>query len=814
MLALLPSCLSFVTISQALYGADLANIRALAHGNFSAPATATLGFLWTFPEQSTDDRGLGGGIAWAWDDALCGAIEPLLKEDLFFFPLVECKDIKAAMHRALDSWAANHRFISFIDVSDDCRARHGVVNETCELIELWVTARDPADPGLTNEAARAWPNALTTQSFRYTNGATPQLWDAEAGRLVPRQVVETRGGTIAFTGHRVGQDSICWYLDSTFCAPFHTLKTLPGLTPNAVKTYGLALVVAITGFTLVVTLCQLLALCKEVVRPDAPSTVASNTSRRRLSAKDIRPGSCADRCAALADALARWSVCCTAVRFVLFVTPWLFYNQIFLPCFSCYDFEASAMHEIGHILGLSHPDMAAASTSYVSGCTAATCGPGNAHNLRRAPGLSWSQTAALDCSYPFDSIELTEEVRPSAMISFTQHNPRPCLELDDLEALHALYPDCGHRAAHVVCIKTQHNIGFVRLGVYFLCPVLAALLAAVIIGFITQRHQLRRMRSASKMLRTASIHVKTARRHESQAVEKAAKATVAAERLQVQLAVTESRVQDQIDAEVLRAVQQCTANQADAPAPCGADLTLPHLESSGTHASAADDARFGRAPSRMSANPPPRQSWMERASGLLQRASTRSSSMQNVLGAHATRPSRNDSLPSALGSERSEESSVNEASEVHSTAPRRGLVAYSMRRAAHAALRPSSRPPVRGSARGSSPLSRSPNGSYENSPRSNAPTAAGMGRATGGGGVSACSSGSAHSVSFDSFEPEVQVLVQMGFGNVQARVALQSTAGHLERAVDLLSSESPGAADAAAPASGRNRKSSIRSERV
>ena len=64
---------------------------------------------WTYPASTDSLRGLGGGIAWAWDPALCGVMQPIFREDLFFASLVQCKDLTAAMHRAFDSWAANHR---------------------------------------------------------------------------------------------------------------------------------------------------------------------------------------------------------------------------------------------------------------------------------------------------------------------------------------------------------------------------------------------------------------------------------------------------------------------------------------------------------------------------------------------------------------------------------------------------------------------------------------------------------------------------------------------------------------------------------
>ena len=71
--------------------------------------------------------------------------------------------------------------------------------------------------------------------------------------------------------------------------------------------------------------------------------------------------------------------------------------------------------------------------------------------------MASAASAAAACVFPFDEIVETNDVPPSAMISFTQHNPRPCLLEDDLDALHALYPDCGHRPTEVVCHKTAHS---------------------------------------------------------------------------------------------------------------------------------------------------------------------------------------------------------------------------------------------------------------------------------------------------------------------------------------------------------------------
>ena len=145
-LSLIPLHVGWVSTSQTLYGAQIAGIREQQHGvSTGLNPYRALGYLWTLPALSTDNRGLGGGIAWAWDPTLCDSLLPLFRETLLWTALVECHDLHAAMHRAMASWSANHQYISFIDVTDECLTLHGKVTAECELIELWVTGRPVPD---------------------------------------------------------------------------------------------------------------------------------------------------------------------------------------------------------------------------------------------------------------------------------------------------------------------------------------------------------------------------------------------------------------------------------------------------------------------------------------------------------------------------------------------------------------------------------------------------------------------------------------------------------------------------------------------
>ena len=125
------------------------------------------------------------------------------------------------------------------------------------------------------------------------------------------------------------------------CAQFEGLSQ-SGLSKEAVKTIGLISVIAVSATALIVILIKIFF----VLRPHCRRSVHGDSS-------------CRERCQNSSDALSRLSVVGNSVCFVLLLTPCLFYSEIFLPCFDCIDFEAAAVHEIGHILGLTHPDTAA-----------------------------------------------------------------------------------------------------------------------------------------------------------------------------------------------------------------------------------------------------------------------------------------------------------------------------------------------------------------------------------------------------------------------------------------------------------------------
>ena len=167
----------------------------------------------------------------------------------------------------------------------------------------------------------------------------------------------------------------------------------------------------------------------------------------------------------LLDNVSKISIATTSLRLLLLWAPPVLYMQIFLPCWECYDFEAAAVHEIGHSLGLMHPDQAAPYGNNLAWKTQVTTSE---------DGSGVAGWRAAKCDSPWADVEqLTFSVAApaSVMTSFTQFNKEVCLQQDDLDALNTLYPVCDHRVLSPQCFKTESYIGLVRLSVFVGLPV-------------------------------------------------------------------------------------------------------------------------------------------------------------------------------------------------------------------------------------------------------------------------------------------------------------------------------------------------------
>ena len=525
----------WVTKSQSNFGAQISEIQDLMKGKpVSRVVQAQLGFLWTYPASTTDHTGLGRGITWAWDSKLCDLLKPKFKESVAFYDLVTCNSYKSAVARAFDKWAANSAFIKFIDVTSECeklglnygpptgpRQTSEFPHGGCPLAKIWITRiangqsrrrlRDTIDGrGLSEDGetlvevdnalsdavavATALSHARYTENFRYTNGERPHTLAADGvTKVYGRRVVETYAGTFSFN-----VEDICWYLDSNFCANFHLLKKYAG-TPARARLYVTIAVFGVMALGILVYSC---------VAAKVLFAVMGHVTEDQKAVDEDGDGvltPCERSKAALRE-LATWNPFILALFVVLIICPPLMQSQIFMPCFDCHDFEATALHEIGHFLGLGHPDnipnnmysaswakksgtgqnsyqqmLSAGGRTNVSNCRTLWDGvmpgvsPHACHPNRSATpcdkSLAYIDTDRTDRLYDYVNAQMEHE---------TQHSPRACLTNDDLEALAVLYPDCGDFSLSVnVCHKVELNLGMVRIGFYVIGPFIIGLVSVL-----------------------------------------------------------------------------------------------------------------------------------------------------------------------------------------------------------------------------------------------------------------------------------------------------------------------------------------------
>lgn len=324
-LAFAPIAHGWISISQSHFGAEPKDIAQSMRGVIPAGTNAQtlLGYIWSMPADPLSDRGLGGGIAYAWDPELCAKLAPLFREDLILFNFVGCADFKAALFRAFDTWAAHHKLISFHDVTSACLdLGHGASSASmraCPLHEVYVTSieSDGTSSGMAatgEEAATSIPTQRLTADFRFTNGATPFSLEGSPPRRVPRAMIETYKGEIQIS------TNICWYLDSYFCAAFHSLKHAS--SPRTVHLSFTALIFTLWTLALIAVALHLVAsLVRQIQLRAGGEGDLDKDGKISFS----------ERAYACVDLIAKQSVLGTAVRLVLIFIPFPFYQASNTP---------------------------------------------------------------------------------------------------------------------------------------------------------------------------------------------------------------------------------------------------------------------------------------------------------------------------------------------------------------------------------------------------------------------------------------------------------------------------------------------------
>lgn len=129
------------------------------------------------------------------------------------------------------------------------------------------------------------------------------------------------------------------------------------------------------------------------------------------------------------------------------------------------------MHEIGHILGLDHPD-------------------------EHASQNFASERDEYNCSEPFKGVSMTSNYDANSVLrAQLVHDPKTCLTNDDLDGLNFLYPVCENRIQTPQCISNTLNLGWLRLAL----ACLAAVFIPIIIVLVLKIYAKLMLRCSTRM---------------------------------------------------------------------------------------------------------------------------------------------------------------------------------------------------------------------------------------------------------------------------------------------------------------------------
>lgn len=473
----------------------------LGNGPWNGPASmannlsknlSSLVMRWHHGEQ--DDwplRGLGGGISWALHPRFCEQMLSQFRSEQILFgssSLIDCSQLRAAIAVGFHTWSANHRLISFHDVSASCSDEDALTHggTRCSEAEVLILSNDQPSEGMEGTVAYvSFHMDVIERSPRMTND---DVLPDGFGIL---------GATISVN------PSHCWYLDATFCSMIHSFVDKNGLEA-AVRT-TMVLLIALSALLFVWLIRRSNAIARHESSPflcirrrrrasvDTSSTelnsideegATSDDSKHRLSLRSCvtcdRSASSKRNTRKLAHEMGRTIIhlplCPTLILTFCAVFLPTFYFDVFLPCYECHDFEATIAHEAGHLLGFHHPD------SYP------------ARNLVSSAGFD----AGRGCDDPlFLNYERGEFLKGSdtLMMSQAAHRPRTCLTQDDYDGLHALYPLCPPRVNQVPsCSKLIRYTGVVRLVVSVAIPFMTATIVLLLTQTIARYIQRERVR--------------------------------------------------------------------------------------------------------------------------------------------------------------------------------------------------------------------------------------------------------------------------------------------------------------------------------
>lgn len=448
------------------------------------------------PPEEVTTKGLNGGLTYAIHPQFCERMLPRFPEEdfesienIFGFSFLDCDRIRKAVAEAFNTWAINHKYLHFEDVTASCwegweaagspSCESSPKDATCEcpnaelLIttnDLWTADRD--DPSISQGDYAAF--VINGKLGLSSAGETPLPTRLTSGAVIPGSQRGLQRSEMTVS------TELCWYLDTTFCYQFHSMNDA-----------GWDVVLFMRIVVTVVSIVCAGIFCTILTAGLRNALCPSQGTRAESSVKKVF----GRRTDAVLLFLARTPLFCLLFSLFWLIAAPVFYFTIFLPCWDCYDFKATLAHEVGHVLGFDHPD----ETDCGGDCVL------SARNLQTKAEIVMGDSV---CNMPLS--ETTIEWIPnsdrkdcsnlpdgdphdSIMFSVTKHRSRTCLTADDLEGLNFLYPLCGDEAlTEPECLESLELSGYLRFTLaigmpYALSTIILCLLQCCVSAYMRRR---------------------------------------------------------------------------------------------------------------------------------------------------------------------------------------------------------------------------------------------------------------------------------------------------------------------------------------
>ncbi|KAJ1630537.1 hypothetical protein T492DRAFT_1116487 [Pavlovales sp. CCMP2436] len=437
-----------------LLATQLSSVGAFAVMTKDARLGLDAAWRWPSPVGALSAVGLGGGLFYAVEETFCDSLLPTFSDDLLpdTRVLVTCAHLKGAIASAFATWGQNHKNIHFVDAgSERCvpSAAEGVVSN--ESVHDVAAARGCIEPDIVLRAPQLEAKVYDVNGTG-TRAATTRLRvSGENGGVRLTDGKQSEQGRRIVDAQIDFNINMCWYIDGGFCMGLHQWA-------KARAMFGVAWALALSCGLL--RAMYVLWLARSPIFATYSSLLAGQAARCRCTHLTTLQTS---------TPKLPWA----SFVFTLFalVYPPLLWTRVFLPCFECTSFQAALTHEIGHSLGLSHPDERA-----VEGLN------------QRAVDVKSMRTGS--CASSAVRYDFTDEPPAGSIMNKLAQHGDGCLWQDNLDGLNALYPLCSQIVRQGPrCLKFESNTGWLRVLIVSLVPLAVVLLLSFALSLVIARRR-------------------------------------------------------------------------------------------------------------------------------------------------------------------------------------------------------------------------------------------------------------------------------------------------------------------------------------